>query len=203
MAWRPCSYNIFICIHLWTVTCGVVGDSAKRWNSNKRRKQHLSLELAFPRDKHENRRNSREEPQEAFCCPKESKKSELQVIWEEMPYLSSFKECSKRMGWGVPASVGVSSHPQQLKWGAALSAVHLHSGRKSDIIHLSHCDVIGCDSCLFRDTFLPWNMELWLERENNSMKSVGDVLLMKSVFSSILPLKPKISARSVVQHLFS
>lgn len=96
----------------------------------------------------------------------------------------------------VPASIRVSFHPQQLKRGAALSVVDLHSSRKSDIIHLSRCDVIGCDSRLFKDTFLPWNMKLRPSMKNNSMKSVSKVLRMKSVFSSVLPLKSRISATS-------
>lgn len=98
------------------------------------------------------------------------------------------------LGREMAASIMVSFCPQQLKRGAALNIVHLLSSRKSDITHLSHCVVTGCDSYLCRDTFLPWNVGLWPSRENNSMKSVGHVFLMKSVFSSNLPLKPKISA---------
>lgn len=38
----------------------------------------------------------------------------------------------------VLASIRVNFHPQQLKQGAALSVVHLHSSRKSDFTLLSH-----------------------------------------------------------------
>lgn len=75
----------------------VFGKTANRCSHNKRKKQHLSSELAFPRDEDESRRNSREVAQEAFCHLKESKKTELQVIWEELPYLSSFKDSQR--GW--------------------------------------------------------------------------------------------------------
>lgn len=95
--------------------------------------------------------------------------------WYEKRWHICHPSRSAQRGWAQQgrASLHKGRFPSSaVKAGSCTYYCALTFSRKSDITHLSHCDVTGCDSHLSRDTFLTWNMGLWPSRENNSMKSV-------------------------------